>query len=108
MLSWFFSLRGNARTGIAPRRALERYGFGPPRVPDNLLDATPGRLGAETAAKIIQKRRDLLIRHAVGKTRHDGAAFPCNRTNAGHNDVGGIARFRRAQRRRETKVDAVI
>ena len=106
MSSWLFSLRGSAGSGCW--RVLERYGFGAPRVPDDLFDTTPGRPGTETAAQISQKGCDLLIGHAVGKTRHDGAVFPADRANAAENEVGGVARIRRDEGRAETKVDSAV
>ena len=68
-----------------------------PCVPDDLLHTVPGRLGAEAAAEIVQQRGNLIITHAVGETRHDGAVFPADWTNPCKNNVGGIARVRRAQ-----------
>src|ERR1700722_1526284 len=108
MSSWFVSLHGTARSAVRTRQSLERYGFATPCIPDDLFDTAPGRLGAEAAAEIIQQGSNLIVRHAVGKTRHDGAAFPADGTNARENDIGGVARIRRAESRAEAKVDSAI
>src|ERR1700733_3300346 len=108
MSSWFVSLHGTARSAVRTRQSLERYGFATPCIPDDLFDTAPGRLGAEAAAEIIQQSNNLIIRHAVGKTRHDRATFPVYGANARENDVGGVARIRRAEGRREAKVNSAI
>src|SRR5579859_5539390 len=105
MSSWFVSLRGNVGRS---RRVLQRYGFGAPCVPDDLFGVAPGGLRTEATAKVSQQSRDLLVGHAVGKTRHDGAAFPADRTDAAQNNVGGVARIRRAEGCAETKVDSAV
>src|ERR1700733_4771710 len=108
MSSWLISLHGTAGNTFRPRRSLERYGFAMSCIPDDLLDAAPGRLGAEAAAEIIQQCSNLIVRHAIGKTRHDGAAFPAYGANARENDIGGITRVRRAEGRAEAKVDSAV
>src|ERR1700689_3857026 len=96
--SWLVSLRGTAGRIVGRRRVLKRYGFGMPCVADDLRHAVPGRLGAEAAAEVVQQSGNLIVIHAVGETRHDGAVFSADWSNACKNDVGGIARVRRAQR----------
>src|ERR1700733_12482644 len=108
MSSWLISLHGTAGNTSRRRRSLERYGFAVPCIPDDLLDAAPGRLDAEAAAEIIQQCSNLIVRHAIGKTRHDGAAFPAYGANARENDIGGITRIRRAEGRAEAKVDSAV
>src|SRR3984885_8553801 len=108
MSSWLVSLHGTAGNTFRRRRGLERYGFAMPCIPNDLFDTAPGRLGAKAAAEIIQHGSNLIIRHAVGKTRHDGASFPADGTNARQNDIGGVARIRRAESRAEAKVDSTI
>src|ERR1700722_6003843 len=108
MSSWLVSLHGTAGNTFRRRGGLERYGFAMPCIPNDLFDTAPGRLSAEAAAEIIQHGSHLIICHAVGKTRHDGASFPADGTNARQNDIGGVARIRRAESRAEAKVDSAI
>src|ERR1700722_15104922 len=108
MSSWFVSLHGTARSAVRTRQSLERYGFATPCIPDDLFDTAPGRMGAEAAAEIIQQSSNLIIRHAVGKTRHDGAAFPAYGANTRQDDIGGVARIRRAEGRAEAQIDSAI
>src|ERR1700744_896511 len=98
MSSWLVSLRCLGPSIGRAGRGLEKYGLRAPSVLYGLFNASPWWLVAEMAAQELQQRHDLLIVHAVGKSRHDRAAFAIDRAHARQPDIDGIAWISAAQR----------
>src|SRR5450631_3118481 len=93
MKSWLVSLRWFGGSILGSRRCLEQYGLPLARVHDGFFNAGPWRLVAEAGTQMVEQGRNLAVVHAVGKTRHDRAAFALDRANPRQHDIGGVARI---------------
>src|SRR5450759_99351 len=90
MSSWLVSLRCIAGCAAWRRRCLEKHGLGAARRCNRLFNAGPCRLVAEFRPQIIPKCCDLVVIHAVDKSRHDRAALALHRANSGQYDVAAL------------------
>src|ERR1700759_4199190 len=105
MSSWLVPLVGVAGVFGRPRRWPEEQALRAPCVLHGLFNTVPSRLVAEPGTKELQKRHDLCVVHAVGKSRHDRAALAFDGANARYYDIGSVSGVGAAEGGAEREID---